>query len=515
MDNQKLLLKLDGIDKRFGGVHALENVSFDVISGEVHAVVGENGAGKSTLMKILAGSYQPDSGEIRLEGQKVAFHNPRDSYAAGINIIYQEFYKFPALSVIANIFAGRELNGRVMLNEKEMRSRAMQVFERMGVEIDPDATVKNLTVAEQQLVEIAKALVYEGKLVIMDEPNSSLTDKETQALFQIIRRLKEQGVTILYVSHRLEEVFQISDRVTVLRDGKYVGTWKTAETNIPYIISQMIGRTLSKAFPTVPDLQLDARKILDVRGLSKPGRLDNVSFDVREGEVLGFAGLEGCGIRDLFLVLFGLEKSVSGEVIYLDKKMNIHFSSDAIQNNWGLIPANRRDHGLLMNWSLKENVAVVILKRLLNFLGLVNERRLSNTAETYIQQLNISTDSIDKKVFDLSGGNQQKVVIAKWLATEPKVLILDDPTRGIDVGAKAEIYQLIHDLALQGLAILLSSSEIDEVLNLSQRVLVMRQGSIIKEFTHKEADKAEVMRYVSGDLSESTLATEAVLSPVN
>jgi ABC-type sugar transport system ATPase subunit len=326
-------------------------------------------------------------------------------------------------------------------------------------------------------------------------------------LFEIIRRLKEQGVTILYVSHRLEEVFQISDRVTVLRDGRYMGTWKTAETNIPFIISQMIGRTLSNAFPEVPEIAPEARKILEVRGLTKPGRLSNVSFAVREGEVLGFAGLEGCGIRDLFLVLFGLEKSESGEVIYLDKAMNIHFSSDAIRNNWGLIPANRRDHGLLMNWSLKENVAVVILKRLLNFLGLVNERRLANTSEIYIDRLNIATDSIDKKVFDLSGGNQQKVVIAKWLASEPKVLILDDPTRGIDVGAKAEIYNLIHELARQGLAILLSSSEVEEVLNLSRRVLVMRQGAIIKEFDHHEASKAEVLRYVSGDISEPAEAT--------
>jgi ribose transport system ATP-binding protein len=500
-----VLLELNDIDKHFGGVHALENVSFEIKVGEVHAIVGENGAGKSTLMKILAGSYQPDQGEIRLRGEVVTFRNPRDSYAAGINIIYQEFYKFPALSVIANIFAGRELSGLGLLNEKEMRARALDVFDRMGVSIDPDAIVKNLPVAQQQLIEIAKALVYEGSLVIMDEPNSSLTDKETQALFEIINRLKEHGVTILYVSHRLEEVFQISDRITVLRDGKYIGTWIPEETNIPFIISQMIGRTLSKAFPEVAEISPTAKNILDVKGLKKRGKLEDVSFSVREGEVLGFAGLEGSGIRDLFHTLFGLDALEKGEIWYLGKKMEINFSSDAIKHNWGLIPANRRDHGLLMRWSLKENVSVVILKRLLNFLGLINDRKLKSTAETYIDRLNIATDSIDKQVFDLSGGNQQKVVIAKWLASKPKVLILDDPTRGIDVGAKSEIYQLIQKLAQEGLAILLSSSEIDEVINLSRRILVMRQGSIIKEFDHKDATKAEVLRYVSGDISGNGL----------
>jgi ABC-type sugar transport system ATPase subunit len=500
MDNN-VLLELNGIDKHFGGVHALDNVSFNIRAGEVHAVVGENGAGKSTLMKILAGSYQPDQGEIQMRGKEVVFRNPRDSFAAGINIIYQEFYKFPALSVIANIFAGRELIGHGFLNEKEMRDLAMEVFERMGVNIDPDATVKNLPVAQQQLVEIAKALVYKGSLVIMDEPNSSLTDKETQALFEIIKRLQEQDVTILYVSHRLEEVFQVSDRITVLRDGKFIGTWNTKETNIPFIISQMIGRTLSQAFPDVPEISTNADTILEVKDLYKGGSIGGVNFAVRKGEVLGFAGLEGSGIRDLFHVLFGLDHADNGQIWYLGKKIKINFSSDAIKQKWALIPANRRDHGLLMRWSLKENLTIVIIKRLLNFLGLIKEGKLKSTAETFINRLNISTDSIEKQVFDLSGGNQQKVVIAKWLATEPKLLILDDPTRGIDVGAKSEIYQLIQMLAREGLAILLSSSEIDEVINLSRRILVMRQGLIIKEFDHKEASKAEVLRYVSGDIS--------------
>lgn len=511
MGTNEVLLELTGIDKRFGGVHALDNVSFDVYSGEVHAVVGENGAGKSTLMKILAGSYQPDEGEIRMRGEPVVFNNPRDSFAVGITIIYQEFYKFPALSVVANIFAGREDTNLGLLNERDMRARARDVLDRMGVEMDLDATVRNLSVADQQLIEIAKALVYRGTLVIMDEPNSALTDRETLALFKIIRRLKEQGITILYVSHRLEEVFQISDRITVLRDGKYMGTWRTEETSIPFIISQMIGRTLGEAFPEVKDVREDVDKVLEVKELCKEGRLISVSFDVRAGEVLGFAGLEGSGIRDLFHVLFGLDRADGGEVWYKGRKTGIHLSGDAIRLGWGMIPANRRDHGLMMRWSVKENIALVILKRFLNLFGLLSDRRIEDKAIQYIQKLNIATDSPDKKVFDLSGGNQQKVVLAKWLATEPELLILDDPTRGIDVGAKDEVYHLIRDLAEQGISILFNSSEIDEVLGLSSRILVMRQGRVIREFAHEDASKAEVMRYVSGDISLNSVQDQPCL----
>jgi len=500
MENTEILLELSGIDKRFGGVHALDNVSFNIHAGEVHAIVGENGAGKSTLMKILAGSYKPDAGQILLNGEMVEFNTPRDSHAAGISIIYQEFYKFPALTVTANIFAGRENTTYGFLNDKNMRARAKNVFDRMGVQIDLDATVKYLSLADQQLIEIAKALVYEGALVIMDEPNSALTDKESQALFEIIRRLKAQGITILYVSHRLEEVFQISDRITVLRDGKYMGTWRKEETNIPFIISRMIGRTLNETFSERVQEAVQ-EKTLEVHNLSKTGKINSASFFVRKGEVVGFAGLEGSGIRDLFHIIFGLDRLDSGEIWYQSKKTDIKFSGDAINLGWGLIPANRRDHGLFMRWSVKENISVAIYKRMMNRLGLLRDPIMAKTATAYINKLNIATDSTDKPVFDLSGGNQQKVVLAKWLATKPKLIILDDPTRGIDVGAKNEIYNLINELSHQGISILLNSSEIDEVLGLSDRILVMRQGSIIKEFAHGDANKAEVMRYVSGNLS--------------
>ena len=505
METNQVLLELENIDKRFGGVHALNDVSFSVNRGEVHAIVGENGAGKSTLMKILAGSYQPDQGKIRLNAEDMFFSSPRDSYAAGINIIYQEFYKFPALSVIANIFAGRELTNVGILNEKEMRARAEEVFKKLELEINLDQSVKNLSIAHQQLVEVAKALVYEGSLLIMDEPNSSLTDKETESLFKIIRLLKDQGITVLYVSHRLEEVFKICDRITIMRDGKYIGTWETSQTNIPFVISQMIGHSLENTFPPLSHIPSDAQNIINVIRISKKNCLDNVSFQAVKGEVVGFTGIEGSGIRDLFHILFGMKMPDTGEIEFLEKKYKPRFSSDAIQMGWGMIPSNRRDHGLFLRWSLKENFSIVILEKLLNFFGLISEGDLTEITNSYVKKLNISTDSVDKKVFDLSGGNQQKVVLAKWLATNPKILILDDPTRGIDVGAKSEIYQLIRELSQKGITVLLSSSEIEEVLYLSHRVLIMRNGKIIKEFSNHQVDKAEVMRYVSGDLLQQDL----------
>ncbi|NPV41610.1 MAG: sugar ABC transporter ATP-binding protein [Anaerolineae bacterium] len=499
MPSNETILDLENIDKRFGGVHALNNVSFSVLEGEVHAIVGENGAGKSTLMKILAGNYKPDTGRILLSGKEVEFNNPHQAHMAGISIIYQEFYCFPSLSVVANVFAGKEIIKNIFLDEKEMRKRVCDVLNRMGVKIDPDATARDLSVADQQIIEIAKALVYESKIVIMDEPNSALTDKETKALFEIINRMKKQGITILYISHRLEEVFQICDRITVLRDGHFMGTWEKTKTNIPFIISQMIGRKLDEAFPKRSTIHWEATPILKVKNLSLENSLDNVNFEIRAGEVLGFAGLEGSGIRELFHILFGLQKFTSGEILYQGNKQDYSFSDQAIKAGWGLIPANRRDHGLIMRWTVKENITLVILKRLLNAMKLIRRSAVDSVAADYITKLRISAGSSDKIALDLSGGNQQKVVISKWLATNPRILLLDDPTRGIDVGAKSEIYNLIQDLSKQGLAILFNSSEIDEVIGLSHRILVVRQGKIIKEFNHQEAEKSEVLRFVSGN----------------
>lgn len=503
MSPNEVLLEVRHIDKRFGGVHALKDVSFSVHSGEVHAIVGENGAGKSTLMKILAGVYQSDVGEILLDGETVPLNNARDSFAAGISIIYQELNNFPALDVAANIFAGRELSrAGGMLSNHLMRARAADVLTRMNVHLDLNKKLADLSVAQQQLVEIAKALVHESRLIIMDEPNSALVDKETQALFETIRRLRSEGATVIYISHRLEEVYEISDRITVLRDGSYIGTWATKEKSIPFIVSQMVGRDLHEQFPEQQAVSENARVILQIDGLNKAGKLDAISFEVREGEILGFAGLESSGIRDLFHTMFGLEQADSGTIRYCGENLRFNSPAQAIRQHWGLVPANRRDHGLFMQWEIQENMALVILRRILNKLGLVRDGSLKENAHQYIDRLSIATDSPAKKVLDLSGGNQQKVVIAKWLATHPKILILDDPTRGIDIGAKAEIYDLIRQLADDGLALLLTSSEIDEVLGLAHRILVMRDGRIVKEFAHGEANKENVLMYVSGNIDE-------------
>jgi len=353
MSKDKIILELNNIDKHFGGVYALKQVNLSVKKGEVHAIVGENGAGKSTLMKILAGTYRPDKGVITLNGKEISFNNPHEAHSVGINIIYQEFYAFPPLTVVQNVFAGREISNNFFLNEKEMRWRVCDVFNRIGVNIDLDATVGKLSVADQQIIEIAKALVYEGQIIIMDEPNSALTDKETKALFEIILKLRNHGITILYISHRLEEVFQISDRITVLRDGNYMGTWERNKTSIPFIISQMIGRTLDEVFPEIVTVCQEKKPILEVKNLCKNDFLKDINFDIKPGEVLGFAGLEGSGIRELFHTLFGITPLDQGEIIFDGKPQHIGFSSDAINAGWGLIPANRRDHGLLMKWSIK------------------------------------------------------------------------------------------------------------------------------------------------------------------
>jgi len=511
--HDEAIIQLRGVTKRFGGVVALDNVSFDIAAGEVHAIVGENGAGKSTLMKIIAGVHQPDSGAIYLKGRKIEVYDPLVARQLGISIVFQQLHLFPDLTVAGNIFIKRELTGGLgLLDERTMRRESEEVLKLMGVEtIDPSTLVADLTAGEQQVVAVGRALQQRAEIIIMDEPNSALTDRETKALFDIIRRLKAQGITILYVSHRLEEVFQIADRISVIRDGHYVGTWNRADTTVAEIIAAMIGRRLEEKFPERPQLPDDAPVILEVKGLAKHGKLEPTDFQVREGEILGFAGLQGCGIETLFQLLFGLEKPDAGEVIFLGRKQVGRSPADIIRTGWGLVPADRHRHGLMVDWSLRQNVSLVILRKLVRRLGLIDNGSEENAVLEYVRRLNIVADSIDKTVLDLSGGNQQKVVVAKWLATGPKVLILDDPTRGIDVGAKAEIYDLITRLAEQGLAILFTSSELDEVLGLSDRVLVLYRGEIVGEFRANEVSKAEIGRYVAGaGRNSESRAEEAV-----
>jgi ABC-type sugar transport system ATPase subunit len=501
------LIRLENITKRFGGLTALNGVSFSIGRGEVHAVVGENGAGKSTLMKILAGVHPPDEGDVYLNGQPVRIRDPLDARRKGISIVFQELNLFPHLTVAGNIFANREPVNRLgLLDERAMAEASRKVLDAMGVALDPRVKVGRLTVGEKQLVEIARTLQQQADIIIMDEPNSALTERESARLFAIIRLLRDQGITILYVSHRLEEVFAISDRITVLRDGRYVGTWPTAETTIPEIIRAMVGRRLEESFPERTPVPTDSPVLLEVRDLTKGARLGPINIRVRAGEILGFAGLEGSGVDEVFHILFGLERMTSGEIVYEGHTRRFRSPVEAIRQRWGLIPPNRREQGLMMDWSIRKNTTLTILDRLLNRLGLLDGTAERRTTEDCVRRLRVATDSIDKRVVNLSGGNQQKVVLAKWLATGPKVLLLNDPTRGVDVGAKAEIYQLCHQLARQGLALLLTSSEVEETLGLCDRVLVLYKGKIIREFPRGRASKADVMHAMSGGAGATGVA---------
>ena len=493
------IIRLDRVTKRFGGITAVNDVSFGITRGEIHAVVGENGAGKSTIMKMLAGVHRPDSGTLILRGEPAAIADPLHARQLGVSIVFQELNLFPHLTVAGNVFANRETTvGPGLLNERQMVAATKRVLGEMGVALDPHTRVRDLSVAERQLVEIARTLDQQSDIIIMDEPNSALSAAETERLFALLRRLRDKGLTIIYVSHRLEEVFAISDRISVIRDGRYQGTWPIADITIPDVIAQMIGRRLGETFPHREPVANDIPVAIAVSGLRVGSGVGPVDFQVRAGEILGFAGLEGSGIADVFNVLFGLTKPAAGQVVYKHQTSPPKSPFDAIRQGLALIPANRRDEGLMTGWSIRRNASLAVLDRLLDRLGLIDRVRERELASDYVRKLNVATDSIDKRVVNLSGGNQQKVVVAKWLATGPEILILNDPTRGIDVGAKSEIYNLCDELARQGLALLFTSSEIEETLGVCDRILVFHKGQIIREFARGEASKADVMHWVAG-----------------
>jgi ribose transport system ATP-binding protein len=492
------LIQLENITKRFDGVTALEKVSFSIRQGEVHAVVGENGAGKSTFIKILAGVHQPDEGRIILRGKSVTIGSALDARRQGVSIVFQELNLFPHLTAAANVFVNRELVSRHgLLDERAMIEATHRVFNAMGIQISPHAKVGKLSVGDKQLVEIARTLQQQSSIILMDEPNSALTWRESERLFEIIRRLRDQGITIVYVSHRMEEVIAIADRITVLRDGRYQGTWVTADTTISQIIVAMTGQRSLETLPERTPVS-SAPVILDVRNLRAGAKIGPISFRLRTGEILGLVGLEGSGVEDIFHGLFGVEQLTSGEITYDGQRQEIRSPVDAARLGWGFIPASRREQGLMMNWSIRRNTTLVILDRLINKLGLIDELADRRTTACYVRRLNIATNSIDKRVIQLSGGNQQKVVLAKWLATQPKVLILNDPTRGIDVGARREVYQLCDQLAQQGLAILFASSEVEETLGLCDRILVLHKGQILREFQRGQTTKTEIIHWMSG-----------------
>jgi ABC-type sugar transport system ATPase subunit len=501
------ILEAENIDKRFPGVHALDNVSLTITPGEVHAVVGENGAGKSTLMKILAGAYGPDRGAIRINGEAVTIENPRAAQDLGIITIYQELSLVDALSVGENIFLGdlpTRAGGSWRVDWITVWRRAAELLERVGLGIRPQTRVRDLSVAQKQMVEIARALARNVRVLILDEPTSSLTERETEKLFEIIAQLKNRGVGIIYISHRLGEVFRIAQQVTVLRDGIVVGSLPVRDASEDLLVRMMVGRDLARLFTEARSSDAPVR--LEVRGLSRRGVLHDVSLAVRGGEVVGLAGLVGAGRTELARCLFGADGFNAGEILLDGSIVNLRSPGHAVDLGIALVPEDRKLQALILGMGVRENLSLPILDRL-GSPFVPSRSRERAMASDYIRSLTIRTPHMEQRVSALSGGNQQKVVIARWLATKPKVLILDEPTRGIDVGAKAEVHALIARLAEQGVAILMISSELPEILGMSHRILVMHGGRIVADIPRPEATEESIMAAATGQVLHSAAAT--------
>ncbi len=490
-----VLLKMEGIDKTFPGVHALDHAQFELRAGEVHALVGENGAGKSTLMKILAGIYAKDAGSILYQGQEVDIPNPRAAQHLGISMIHQELNLMPHLSLAQNVFVGREPRRglRFMLDEKKINAQTQELFQSMHLQLDPRLKASDLTVAKQQMVEIAKALSFNSQVLIMDEPTAALTETEIEELFRIIRQLRAKGVGIVYISHRLEELKKISDRITVMRDGHYVDTVDAAEVPIDRIISMMVGRTIYESAPEVPEAPSE-EIVLEARGLNRGTAIKDVSFKLKKGEILGFAGLMGAGRTEVARAIFGADVLDSGEIFVKGQKADISSPRDAVHFGIGYLSEDRKRYGLAVGLDVESNIALASFDQFTGMMGVVNAGKTRKTADQYVSALAIKTPSIQQRVRNLSGGNQQKVVIGKWLTADTEILIFDEPTRGIDVGAKSEIYRLLNDLAEQGKSIIMISSELPEILRMSHRIVVMCEGRITGELTAGEATQEGIMR---------------------
>jgi len=472
------LVDMTGIEKHFPGVHALKSVQFDLFPGEVHALMGENGAGKSTLMKILSGIYQRDAGSLKIAGQPANPTTPRAAQDLGVGIIHQELSLMNDLTVAQNIFIGREPRKRFgRLDEAALNAQTTEIFAAMNLHLDPKALVGSLTIAKQQMVEIAKALSYRSKVLIMDEPTAALNNAEIAELFVIIRRLRDEGVGIVYISHKMDELKQIADRVTVMRDGEYVGTVGAADTPISQIIAMMVGREVKEEPLDVPDLGA-AEVSLTVSGLNRGRDIRNVSFSVQKGEILGFAGLMGAGRTEVARAIFGADPKDSGEIRVHGQQVAIKSPKDAVRAGIGYLSEDRKHFGLATGMSVRDNIALAAMDLFTGTAGVLRDSDMAATAQDYIQQLGIRTPSDMQEVRLLSGGNQQKVVIAKWLVRDCDILIFDEPTRGIDVGAKSEIYKLLEDLAGQGKTIIVISSELPEIMRLSHRIAVMCEGRL-------------------------------------
>jgi rhamnose transport system ATP-binding protein len=496
--------ELVGISKRFAATQALDDVALDLRPGEVHALVGENGAGKSTLVKILAGVHQPDSGSIRLDGVETVIHGPAQARALGIAVVHQEPRLFPDLSVGENVFIGHAPSGRFgTIDWGETRRQAKVLFEELEVQFDVTAPVRGLSMADQQLIEIAKALSVEARVLILDEPTASLSAHEVDRLFAIVRRLRDRGVAVLFVSHRLDEVFVLCDRVTVFRDGRHVVTAPTAELTTADLVRHMVGRTVS-LFPKVENPIGDV--LLDVRGLTRLGEFQDVTFTVRVGEIVGLAGLVGAGRTEVARVLFGIDRRDGGEVRLGDKPVEFASPSAAMTAGIAYLPEDRHQEGLVLDFSIAQNVTLPILPRIFPKF-LIRPAIEDEVAHEYTDRFDVRMTGVDQLVGALSGGNQQKVVLAKWLASMPAVLILDEPTRGIDIGAKVEVHRIISELAASGLAIVLISSDLPEVLAMSDRILVLHEGRITADIPRDRATQERVMFAATGNASAADADT--------
>jgi ribose transport system ATP-binding protein len=492
-------LKLENITRSFPGVKALENVTLEAYPGEILALAGENGAGKSTLMNVLSGALMADSGRILLDDQEVKISSPRRAQDLGIAMIHQELALIPQMTVGQNIFLGREPRTawKLLVDTRKMYTDARKILDHMGLDFAATALVADLSIAQRQMVEIARAISFQSRIIILDEPTSALSEREADKLFALMHSLREQSVTLIYISHRMEEIFSISDRVAVMRDGRLIGVQPTKELTINKVVQLMVGRELKDFFPKTDTKPGEV--MLEAHRLRSGTRLKDASFSLRRGEIVGLAGLVGSGRTDLARVVFGADRLDGGEIHIQGQVVRIRSPQEAIQMGIGLITEDRKAQGLFLGQSLRSNVAVTIFERL-SRLGFLQYKKMDHWVQALVQQLKIRTPNLEQRARNLSGGNQQKVVIARWLAVDPKILILDEPTRGIDVASKAEIHALISELAAKGMAILVISSELPEILQISDRILVMHEGRLVAELDRSEATQDSVMQAATGQI---------------
>ncbi|MEY8694220.1 sugar ABC transporter ATP-binding protein [Bacillus sp. FSL L8-0215] len=489
-------IEMHNIHKAFGKNTVLSGVSFDLVTGEVHALMGENGAGKSTLMNLLTGLYSLDQGTIQIDGKETVFKNPKEAEQHGIAFIHQELNIWPDMTVLENLFIGKEIYTKLgLLDTKKMKTLAQTQLDRLSVNLSLEQEAGSCSVGQKQMIEIAKALMTDAKVIIMDEPTAALTEREIEKLFQVIESLKKEGVSIVYISHRMEEIFAICDRITIMRDGKTVDTKAIPETNFHEVVKKMVGRELTDRYPERTPFTGDI--ILEVKQATRKGQFHDISFSVKAGEIVGVAGLMGAGRTEMMRSLFGLDPLDQGEIWVHGKKAVIKKPSDAVKLGIGFITEDRKDEGLMLDASIRENIGLPNLKSF-SPKGLIDKKTEQDFVDLLIKRLTIKTASSDISARSLSGGNQQKVVIAKWIGIQPKVLILDEPTRGVDVGAKREIYQLMNELTDRGVAILMVSSELPEILGMSDRVLVIHEGTISGELDKTEATQERIMTLATG-----------------